>query len=546
MAVSSQIALSSMTDKFGGRLPVRVFFLDNSSKMFLLDETTTISQFISIILVKFDVTNNELFVPYFGLFESLDGASISSCRGLEERVGSIIEQWGSTTGSHPNAKFVFMIRLFMPCIYGLEYEDTLSRQLKRKLTLREYLSTAAIRDPSLLYFQYMQAVYGVITGQYPTTEEIALKLATFHFNHKFGDYNPSSHKSGFLGGRVVEFIPIKLLKQKSLEQWETLLLEAIEDKATNFDSQEELKVSPQRMYMNEIFPMIPFGCTLFKCKINSTTSTSPFVRSIPGDCVLGIHHLGIHVFEKGSSRKLLRSFRIEEMSRWCYKGSEFFNFEIQSSSDISGILEFQTPEGKVISDLMTDYALAYVREKELEDARAVAAGETIANNSNSSNGGNGSSSNSNSNNNSSNTPNGKEKDLRRKSATRTSISQQNGSPDGKSSPAPAAGASSSPSTSTRRPSSGKASIASSVPPAPANKPTKPAPPAPKPVTTTPKPETKLADAAVKIQSVYRGYNLRKELTDEDAAILIQSVYRGYRDRIMVSAMIEDLLAGDDY
>lgn len=527
-----------MTDKFGGRLPVRVFFLDNSSKMFLLDETTTISQFISIILVKFDVVQNELFVPYFGLFESLDGASISSCRGMEERVGNVIEQWGSSTGSHPNAKFVFMIRLFMPCIYGLEYEDTLSRQLKRKLTLREYLSTAAIRDPALLYFQYMQAVYGVITGQYPTTEDIAINLATFHFNHKFGDFNPSSHKSGFLGGRVVEFIPIKLLKQKSLEQWETLLLEAIEDKATNFDS-EALKISPQRLYMNEIFPMIPFGCTLFKCKINSTTSTSPFVRSIPGDCVLGIHHLGIHVFEKGSSRKLLRSFRIEEMSRWCFKGSEFFNFEIQSSSDISGILEFQTTDGKMISDLMTDYALAYVREKELEDSRAAAAGESSTNT------GNSNSSNNN------NTQNGKEKDLRRKSASRNSISQQSGSNG--NSPAGAgagaiAGASSSQSTSTRRPSSGKVSTASNASPAPQPSTSKPSKPsaAPLPPTPPPKAEKKLADAAVKIQSAYRGYNLRKELTDEDAAILIQSVYRGYRDRIMVSAMIEEMLDGDDY
>jgi hypothetical protein len=51
-------------------------------------------------------------------------------------------------------------------------------------------------------------------------------------------------------------------------------------------------------------------------QINTASSTSPFARQVPTDSVLGIHHLGVHVFEKGSSRKLIKSFRIEDISRY--------------------------------------------------------------------------------------------------------------------------------------------------------------------------------------------------------------------------------------
>jgi hypothetical protein len=242
---------------------VRAYFLDNSSKTFLIESTVTVADFIGMILVKFDVANHTQYVPYFGLFESLDGSTIGNHRNLDDTVISIIEQWESD--GKPNAKFVFMIRMFMPSIFGLENEVDVSQRMEKKLTLKEYLANAEISDPALLYFQYMQAVYGVITGQYPTTEDIALKLASYHFNHKFGAFNSSSHKTGFLGGRIVEFIPIKLLKQKSLDAWETALLEKVEERAIDRDGSD----NPQHMYMLEILPMVPYGCTLFKAKVSA-------------------------------------------------------------------------------------------------------------------------------------------------------------------------------------------------------------------------------------------------------------------------------------
>ena len=51
-SLAAQGKLNSMTDKFGGRTPVRVHFLDNSSKMFLLDEEVLAKDLIQTIKKK--------------------------------------------------------------------------------------------------------------------------------------------------------------------------------------------------------------------------------------------------------------------------------------------------------------------------------------------------------------------------------------------------------------------------------------------------------------------------------------------------------------
>ena len=48
-------------------------------------------------------------------------------------------------------------------------------------------------------------------------------------------------------------------------------------------------------------------------------------------------------------------------------------------------------------------------------------------------------------------------------------------------------------------------------------------------------------AVVVIQSLYRGYALRRDWIREDAAIFIQSVYRGHRARVRISKIIEAML-----
>ena len=341
--------------------------------MFLLDPATTVADLVALVLRKFEVIDIAPVVSYFGIFQSPNGSSIGDACASTAKVVAIAEEW-SRSALHANSKFIFMIRLFMPSIWGLEYNDDVERRVGKSLTAHEYLQAAAVRDAGLIHLQYLQAVYGVITGQYQTSAELAIKLGMLHFTQKFGKYNPSSHKVGFLGPRIVEFIPLKLLKQRSLDKWEQAIIAAVVDHHTSYEAtktEDEMEENVQKKYLDEVFAMTPFGCTLFRCKVNAATSTSATSQSIPLDCVLGIHHMGIHIFDKGSSRNLAVTYRIEEIFRWGFRVNEMFYFEVQSTNSISGVIEFDSVEGEKISGLLSDYAHAFVAERDLEDARAL-------------------------------------------------------------------------------------------------------------------------------------------------------------------------------
>jgi hypothetical protein len=145
---------------------VRVFFLDNSSKTILLEGDATIAELICIILDKLDIIGFESFVPYFGIYESLNGNAIGSIRGMDEIVSEIVRNW-SDNFETTNAKLVFMIRLYMPSLWGLEYRDIVAKKIskrKKKMSIDTYLKAADIMDASLLHLQYIQAVYHIITG----------------------------------------------------------------------------------------------------------------------------------------------------------------------------------------------------------------------------------------------------------------------------------------------------------------------------------------------------------------------------------------------
>jgi hypothetical protein len=164
-------------------------------------------------------------------------------------------------------------------------------------------------------------------GYYPTTPDEALKLGAIHFNYKFGDYNDTIHKPGFFGARIVEFIPVKHLRTKPLDQWELSFIEAIKERDTminnggmfresafsasfhdnlnneNFDlgrsrsstlamvEENPSNSNPQRQYMNIMYKMLYYGCTFFPCKMSVLINTTT-TRTIPQDPILAIHPLG--------------------------------------------------------------------------------------------------------------------------------------------------------------------------------------------------------------------------------------------------------------
>ena len=285
---------------------------------------------------------------------------------MEASISDIIRGWEEASISD-TAKFLFMIRLYMPCLWGLQQKDVVAFRLnkpKSVVSLETYFDEAEVVDVNCLHLQFIQAVYHVITGRYPTTPEQALDLGAVHFIFKFGQFNPESHRVGFLGNRIVEFIPIKHLRGgASLTEWENNLLTRVQtyantaashaanaasnghDEESDQEDEEEGKeknsgeeskvayfrrngkiVSPQRRYMETIYSMEAlYGCTFFRC-------TQHCSRALPDVVHVGVHHHGLSIFDK--SKKLVRMFHIEDIYRWGFKPSLMFYFEINEENDL--------------------------------------------------------------------------------------------------------------------------------------------------------------------------------------------------------------------
>lgn len=310
--LASQKVLSNMSNRFDGRIPVRIFFLDNSSKLFLLDKSITVRDLILIILEKLCVSNPipRDIIQYFGIYISEDGVNINEPLSLDDEIVLFLTDKNKSNDNNniDKLKVVFMIRLYLPSLWGLDIDKD------------DY----NVIDESLIYLQYIQAVYNVITGQYSVTIEEAVKLGAIHFILKLGFFNKLVHEVGYIGNRIVEFIPVKLMKTKSLNEWEQLLLDSVYNVSNEIMSDPKIKDNTSNSnimakYLTLILNMDYYGQTFFKCSQHT-------VRSLPEKPILGIHIEGINIYDK--MKKLLVSYSLMDVIRWGFKPNVHFYFEI--------------------------------------------------------------------------------------------------------------------------------------------------------------------------------------------------------------------------
>jgi hypothetical protein len=151
---------------------------------------------------------------------------------------------------------------------------------KLSLTQKSYIEAAEVMDSQLLHLQYNQAVYNVITGQYPTTPDQAIEFGVFHFLYKFGSFDETRHVVGFLSNRIVEFLPYVHLRKSDLIEWETKLLDAVQAAPKGFD--------PQRRYLETV--MLRLASSYGTVSFRATQ-----VRSMTIYCCLSIDFLLFNV-----------------------------------------------------------------------------------------------------------------------------------------------------------------------------------------------------------------------------------------------------------
>lgn len=307
-----------------GKIVLQVYLLDNSYKTLLIEPTSTVSDVCRAMAEKIGFSDPEDDSLCFSLSECLDGATIGRALPPEKEVLGIMEAWFGKA----EAKLVFQCKLYTDGIINSG-------------------------DPKIIHMQFIQAVYNVITGAYPTTDKDAVSLAALQVQAKFGVHKPESHKPGFLTASIMEYIPTAHLakKDRTTEEWEKLIFHKHAFSTSSKPREDYIAFLSKRDY---------FGCVLFAVK--------QFDRSLPKKVLLGISRRGIVLIKipksttEGDMETLAR-FALADIYRWAYKPGVNFYFEIKNEeADLNPVYTYDTAEGKVMSDMLTDYALALLRE----------------------------------------------------------------------------------------------------------------------------------------------------------------------------------------
>lgn len=297
-----------------GKQPINVFFLDNGSKLLLVDNDTTAEQLCQDVAMSLGWNlDDKDYGKYFALYESLDGDMINRVIGGGECIVQVQENC---------AKIIYMMKLFMDRALALE-------------------------DPVPLRLMFVQAHHNIITGHYYCEPSVYLQLAGLLMYDKFGPYNPSKHKVGFIpSGRLAEFIPATVIHEKRPQQWENDIYQAHSNIQTSNAKLDYLQICKRLDgFGNEFFEAQQFCLLDFPAKI-----------------LLGISSKGIRLLEV-STRKNLELFKLAEIFRWGFKPGSNFYFEVKGEGGARGpVYEFTTPDGNKISELLTDYANALLEE----------------------------------------------------------------------------------------------------------------------------------------------------------------------------------------
>ncbi len=186
-------------------------------------------------------------------------------------------------------------------------------------------------------------------------------LAALQFQAKFGKFNPSgAHRVGFLARNLVEYIPGEYLQLsgKTTEQWEQLIFHKLAFTVT---------ATPRETYLDLLKKREYYGSSFFVVR----QKFDP--KNLPKTLYLAVSRKGILLLRVPATYtdgdlEVMYSFKLAEVYRWAYKPSVNFYFEVKLSDggsmggENNPVYTFDTAEGKAISDLLTDYAMALLRE----------------------------------------------------------------------------------------------------------------------------------------------------------------------------------------
>lgn len=228
------------------------------------------------------------------------------------------------------------------------------------------------RDIGSIHLFYTQAVYNVISSNFPCDAIVAIQLGGIQLQISAGDFNPQVHKKGYLQDSLSSYIPEHLRSKLKTESWEErLFLEHAKHKGRD---NHYLKM----MYLEIVRKWKYYGCTFFKAKLRPTQEAVFYKQDFEGKVRLGVNEFGIHIVDAKALR--VTSYPYSSIQSWDSE-KDLFWFEFRDERkpsfltitklmdvEKSNVYELITKQAELINDTLCDWQ-AFLGSQQRESKR---------------------------------------------------------------------------------------------------------------------------------------------------------------------------------
>lgn len=300
---------------------VRIHLMDDSVKTVAIDKSTTAEELKAIIKEKIEILEDECFA----IVERKDGWE--RCLEPDEKPAELMASWKPAATDKEKQE-----------------EEPDCFLYKKKIFLQD--DSKEMKDPKAKHLVYIQAVASVISSEYPSTPEEAVRLAGLQMQVVYGDHNPTSHSAGFLLKNLKEYVPKDLIATKKPAEWEAAILKA----HTVLIGKNAEDAKTEYLDIVKCWPF--YGATFFPpCKATQQKNTG---KKLPNKLIIGVNADGIFLLKK--DKEVFSTHQFTEIWSWSSSNNSFaFEFSPSSSQTESQRYTFETKQGAVIAATIQTY-----------------------------------------------------------------------------------------------------------------------------------------------------------------------------------------------
>jgi hypothetical protein len=348
---------------------LRVYMLNCEYRTFVVTQDTTAEDVCKLLGGKMEFMNANSAHLYFRLFLSSDfGCNFYHRLTHNKPIVKEIKR-NSMGRKEEHIMVVYKIHLFM------DKEIMMSK------------------DETIQNFLYYQAVHDLLTGYYPCNVEEAIWIAALNAQYRYGDFDEKKNCVGFYSSfcELKDLLPFWLVarregetpsrRQARLYTLETAIIEAHKKMASlpHADACNHVMENCRRYTF--------YGNVFFLVGIEPATKKMLNLGNSKKTIIVGVSIVGLKLFEK-SSKSCLRRFLFRNLSTWGFTQSGDFFVDAKfrpgggsprksGTDDTPKRMVFKTDQGKVIADLLNEYAKAIVLSGRYESTSSVGSAAVI-------------------------------------------------------------------------------------------------------------------------------------------------------------------------